>query len=109
MRVKHWCTGEVTDLPIREVVVKCINTASGNGHHVGQLEDLENRLSDLTKAFGVLVEHIGEAVAKKILDDMSCPTYKVTKDPVADKKSGVRYLGDPGGDKEYEPFVPLND
>jgi hypothetical protein len=76
MKVKHWCTGEVTDMPISDLIVENINSLHD---HSGQLELMERKLEVLTRAFGLLVEHIGEGAAAKVIEDMSCPNYKVAK------------------------------
>lgn len=61
---------------IKEVITANIDSSNDP---CGQLELLERKLEALTAAFGVLVEHIGEGAAKKIIEDMSCPDYRVAK------------------------------
>lgn len=63
-------------MPIRDVIVRNLNSSSDP---CGQLEYLERKLEYLTRAFGILVEHIGEEAAEKVIDDIGCPDYKVAK------------------------------
>lgn len=97
MKVKHWCSGDTVEAPIKDIVHDVLSY--GNGDISGALEILECKLEVLTKAFSVLVEHIGEEAAEKIINNMICPIYHCR----LPEKEGVTHAAP---SVQPEPFFP---